>query len=1055
MKRLTILFTLLVFVGLQLFSQARVITGTITSAEDGSTLPGVSVVVRGTTIGTITDVDGNYSLAVPDDAIKLMFTYVGMKTVEETIEGRSVIDVILEQDVFGLDEVVVTGYATQIKEALTGAVATISADELVEVPATNIAHTLQGRASGVTILNSHVPGGDVTVRVRGLGTINNNDPLWVIDGVPTKWGLNQLNPNDIESVSVLKDAASQAIYGARGANGVIIITTKRGRPGEPKINFSLRTGVTQATNKYDLLNTQEYGELLWLEAGFDGVPPGNALYGYGASPDIPDYIYPARALPGSPEVDPAIYSFPDNLIMQVSREGTDWYDEIYQTAGIQDYNLSVSGGTIKSNYAISGGYMKEEGILIHTGFERYSLRSNLGAKFKDWLEIGESLGVTYTKGFGNRGDNSEGTVISQAYRMQPIIPVYDIMGNFAGTKAPSTGNGSNPVADLTRDKNDFGRDLRAIGNIFGQAQIIEGLKFKSLFGFDYRLGNWKNIFIKNPEFGEAKPADILSEGNNYTIQWNWANTLNYNISFADIHNVNVLVGSEAVSNSYLYFDASRSTYFSISPDYMFLDSGEADQMNSGLGSDWKTFSYFGRLNYNFAGKYLLEATIRRDGSSRFGANERWGIFPAFSAGWRVTSEDFMAGTQNWLDFLKLRVGWGQAGNDEVGNYNGFTTFRSNNVNSYYSITGANTTVAAGFDSNAYGNPDAKWETTQTSNVGLDATFLNNSLSFSFDVWQRNTTDMLYAIAVPSVVGQASTPSVNIGDMKNNGIDATLIYKGAALAGDFTYNVGINFSHYKNEIVKISDNVDEVIFGGDFRQMVYTRAEVGTSFPEFYGYVVEGIFQTEEEADAHPPAFGSDGTYNAPGHFKYKDVNGDGVIDADDRDYMGSPHPDFTAGLTIDLGYKGFDLAAFFYTSYGNEMVNYVARWIDYTQFSGNRSHDRLYNSWGSPYLSNNEDAILAKADTDQGSQEPSSHFIQNASFLRLKNLQIGYTLPNSLMSRLGMSSLRIYLQGTNLFTLTEYDGLDPEVRTGGSNMGIDAGAWPTARQLMIGVNIGF
>jgi len=338
MKKFTSLIALFVFIGFQLMAQ-QAITGVVTSQEDGSSIPGVSVVVRGTTIGTITDFDGNYSLTVPEDALVLMFTFVGMKTVEETIGDRSSIDVVLESDVFGLDEVVVTGYASQIREALTGAVVTVESDDLAEMPATNLGHALQGRTSGVSILNSHVPGGDVTVRIRGLGSINNNDPLYVIDGVPTKWGLNQVNPNEIESVSVLKDAASQAIYGARGANGVIIITTKRGQPGDPKVNFSVRYGMSNATNKYDLLNTQEYGELLWLEAANDGVPPGNALYGYGAAPDIPDYILPAR---GTPDLEE--YSWPDNLIMAANKKGTDWYDEIYRTGGIQDYNLTVSGG---------------------------------------------------------------------------------------------------------------------------------------------------------------------------------------------------------------------------------------------------------------------------------------------------------------------------------------------------------------------------------------------------------------------------------------------------------------------------------------------------------------------------------------------------------------------------------------------------------------------------------------------------------------------------------------------------------------------------------------
>lgn len=488
---------------------------------------------------------------------------------------------------------------------------------------------------------------------------------------------------------------------------------------------------------------------------------------------------------------------------------------------------------------------------------------------------------------------------------------------------------------------------------------------------------------------------------------------------------------------------------------MFLNAGESNQTNSGLGSDEATVSYFGRLNYDYAGKYLLEATLRRDGSSRFGRNYRWGNFPAFSAGWRLSEEAFMENLR-WINDFKIRAAWGKTGNSEIGSYNGFTTFRTDVRYSYYGLDGNNTSGTAGFDSNAFGNPDAKWETTTTTDFGFDAALFNNKLLLTFDWWNRRTSDMLFQIPQPDVLGHASLPSVNIGDMKNIGFDIEATFRGDALAGDLNYNITANVFKYKNEILKLSGEERTFHSGASLRSMMYTAYNVGTAFPEFYGYIVEGIFQTQAEVDAWPAAFGSDGTYNEPGHFKYKDVNGDGVIDNNDRTWIGSPHPDFTAGLTIDLQYKNWDFSTFFYSSYGNEIISYVRRWIDYTIFQGNRSKDRLYSSWGSPYLDDNRNAKLAKAGVldDEGNQQPSTHFIENGSFLRLKNLQIGYNLPGKVLPRFGIDNLRIYLQATNLFTITKFTGLDPEIDPGSSiSMGVDQGAWPTPRQFYIGVTL--
>lgn len=1064
--RITTLVIISCLLSFTSFAQQKTLSGTVIG-EDGVPIPGVTVVIKGTTTGTITDMDGRFAFAAPADAKVLSVSYIGMKNQEIELGNQTTFKITMTADVIGVEEVVVTGYATQSKASLTGAISQVSSADLNNNSTASAVQRMQGRVSGVSITGSHTPGGDATVRIRGMGTVNNNNPLYVVDGVPTKNNMSQLNPNDIESVTVLKDASSAAIYGARGANGVIIITTKRGTTGEPKISFDARFGLSQATNQYDLLNTKEYGEAMWMVAKNSGLTPGNALYGMGANPVIPDYALAgiATAQEGDPAADPSKYRYTDGnyyLIVKSNKQGTNWYDEIFRTAPVQEYNLSVTGGTTKGAYAFSAGYYTEEGIVIHSNWDRYSIRSNASAKLKNWLEVGESVGVTFSRQKGNFADNDEATLVSQAYRMQPIIPVYDIMGNFAGTKVPLTGNGQNPVAIAWRDRNDLNDNLRAIGNVYGQINVMPGLVAKSLFGFDYRNNQVKDISLKNPEFSEAVPNDILNVTNNYTLQWNWANTLNYSTTLNDLHKFNVLVGTEAVSSENRWFNGSRAGFFTQDVNYMYLDAGETAAINNGgLGADWKTVSYFGRLNYDYVGKYLVEATIRRDGSSRFGSNNRWGNFPAFSLGWRVSEESFMSGSKSWLDDLKVRLGWGMAGNDEIGNYNGFTTFRTAAQFSKYSLTGSTSSSSTGFDSSAFGNKDAKWEATTTTNLGVDLTLLKGKLTFNIDAWKRVTSDMLFRVAIPQVVGDATNPFVNIGEMKNLGLDFTGVYRGQ-IGSDWKYSVTANISTYKNEIVRLSNNPKEFISGDQLRQKTYTRSYVGWDYPSYYGYIVDGIFQTQAEADAWPKAIGSSGTYNKPGHFKYRDVSGpdgkpDGIIDSNDRTKIGSPHPDFYGGLTLDVQYKAFDMSAFFVGSYGNEMINYVRRWIDYNIFpGGGMSKDRLYKSWGSPYLKDNTKATLAIAENaDEISQEPSSHFVEDASYLRLKTFQLGYNLPEPTLKKFGLTKLRVYFQATNLFTITKYSGLDPEIQTGtDALLGVDRGAWPTARQLMIGVNLG-
>ena len=1052
-RRIALLFLSMVLSSGIIFAQERTVTGKVTASEEGP-LPGVNVTVQGTVIGAITDFNGAYTIKVPGPTSILVFSFIGYSTKQAVVGTQSVIDMVLEPDVTALQEVVVVGYGTRKKEELTGSISTVSSKEMKISTAPSAIGRMQGQVAGVTVTNSNTPGGDAFIRVRGMGTINDSKPLYVIDGVPGDPG-SSLNPDDIESISVLKDASSSAIYGTRGANGVILITTKRGKAGDkPTITFSTRVGISNAINQYDMLNAQEYAESVWLRADNNGQTRPSALYGTGSKPVLPDYLTPVGAKEGAAGTAPSLYSS-SNVITKANKAGTNWYDEIYQTGKTQEYDFSISGGSQKATYAFSAGYADQQGVLIYTDFKRYTFRSNSDAKVADWLKIGQSLSATFTVKQGDMGNDGEASPISQAYRIQPIIPVYDIMGKFAGTKSgPNFGNAENPVAQLTRNQNNYDKYARAMGNFFAEATIIKGLTFKSLFGFDFGTTDQKYVTLANPEMAEARANDALAINHNYDLQWNWVNTLSYDKTFG-VHSISAVVGTEAISNVYTQENAGRAVYFNNSFDYIQLNSGEANQTNSGYASEWSLFSQFGRVNYSMNGKYLLEGVIRRDGSSRFASTNRYGIFPAVSGGWVISQENFMAGTTNVINFLKLKGGWGKSGNDRIGDYNSYTTFGVNKIQSSYPLDGTPSGLTTGFQPAQYGNENVTWEKTSTLDIGLNARFLANTLSFGIDVWQRTTTDMLYQVQKPQVSGVATQPYVNIGDMKNTGFDIELGYANKAMGDKLVYSVNATLSHYKNEVTKLSNNTNEFLTTASERQVDYSRAMVGHAFPEFFGYIVDGIIQTPAEAAAAPQF----GTYTVPGHFKYRDISGpdgnpDGIISDFDRTFIGSPHPKLTGGLNINLAYAGFDMNMVFYGSYGNKMINYVRRWIDYGQFDGGLSKDALYKSWGSPYLTNKADATLPMYDISSVSQLNSSAFVEDASFLRMKSLQIGYNLPKSIISKLKIENVNIYCQATNLFTITKYSGLDPEYYSSDPRtLGLDRGATPTSRQIMFGLRL--
>ncbi len=1038
--------------------QQKRVTGRVTD-QTGAALPGVNILEKGTINGAISDADGRYALTVASPNSVLNFSFIGYNTREVTVGAQTTIDVVLTEAVSALDEIVVVGYSTQTRKSLTGSVAQVDAADLAESAATNPITRLQGKVAGVTILNQHTPGEGSTIRIRGMTTINDASPLYVVDGVPG----GSYSPNDVETITILKDAAAQSIYGARAANGVVLITTKGGKKNQKiSMNVNVRQGMTAPGKAYDLLNTQEWAEMLWLEAKNAGISGySHVQFGNGSSPVIPDYIFPTKASAGDPGTNMDLY---DNklavedgddtyLITRIS-PGTDWYKETTRNAAFKEYTLDIAGGSENTTYAFLLGYTQNEGIFKFTGYDRYSFRANITSSPAKWVDLGSNIGIIYSDDYGHQGDNSESSIISWTYRLPTSVPVYDESGTtYAGSRPSGMGNAQNPMFLLDKNQYDYSRRMDVSGNAFVKFNILKGLSVKSLIGINQYGRRDRDISYVEVAAAERGTYDGYAINSRFGLNWTWTNTIEYGFVTGQ-HNFKAIAGSEAYADDYWRMDASRAQYPFKDVNYLSLNTGLRSIANSDEYSQYSLFSLFGRINYTFADKYMVEAVLRRDGSSRFG-NTKYGVFPAASIGWRISEESFMASTKSWLDDLKLRLGYGVVGNDRMGNYNPYTQFAYHEQDASYGMNGNNGSFSGtGFRQSTFGNADVKWETTSTTNIGIDATLIKN-LTVTFDVWQRTTKDMLYPKQLPLVLGTASRPSINIGEMKNTGFDFTVGYANSALNGDFTYSADFVISHYKNELTKLTDVATDFYQGSGYREKYYTRTQTGHAFPEFFGYIVEGIFQSDEEAAAWPKAFGATGTYNKAGHFKYRDVDGNGYIDAGDRTYIGSPHPDFTAGLSLNLGYKGISLMTTLYASVGNEVVNYVSRFIDYTQFESGKSKRRLYESWGSPYLSSNADAtmpIIYQNDTPH--QEPSTAFLEDGSFLRMKTLRIGYDLNRVLKNK--FNSLQVYFQGSDLFTLTKYSGLDPEIAIPSSaiNMGIDSGAWPTRKQFIFGITFG-
>lgn len=1044
--------------------KAQTVTGTV--SDETGPLPGASVLVKGTTNGTQTDFDGNYAINVTDNNAVLVFSYIGFKTVEVPVNGQTTINLTLEEDAAALDEVVVTGYGAQSKRDVTGSVSTVDVDELTAVPATTFAQQLQGRAAGIGIVNDATPGGEATVRIRGFGTIGNNDPLYIIDGVPSRSQAN-LNPGDIESLQVLKDASAASIYGSRAANGVIIITTKKGKMGKPVISYETYYGTQSAAEDVEALNAAELGEYLYLADLYAGKTPGHGQYTFGPNGEvtIPDYVFPSGANEGDPGTDPSLYALEPGNIYAITRSAdTNWWQESIRTAPILNHQVSASGATENARYAFILSYFDQKAITRDVSYNRTSIRANTEFKALDKrLTIGENLTVSFDNRKGGFVNDQEQNTVSGAYKHHPLLPVYDIAGNFAGSRGANLGNNFNPVAVLIRDADDRTYRTRVFGNVFAALDITDNLELKSSFGIDATNNRGINLRRPQPEYVEGNFINGSTSSNAYEYQWQWNTVLTYSKTFNEVHNVNAFVGIEGIQAFGEFFNAGRNQFAFETTDILrYLRLGDATtSFNDGAAFiDYTLFSQFGKFNYDYEGKYLAQVILRNDSSSRFQSASRSAFFPAFSLGWRVTDESFMDGI-DWLDELKLRYGWGKTGNQEIGDYNAFTTYRSNIFNAGYPIDGSTSAPTIGFDAAGFGNPDAKWETTTSNNFGVDVSMLGNRLSMNLDVWDRVTSDMLFRSPISYSAGDASAPFFNVGEMTNKGVDFAINWD--ENKGDWGYGIGLNFSQYKNEVNKLSESADTRLFGDASRVPSLTVTQAGSPISSFFGFQTEGIFQSQAEADAWPTY----GDYNAPGKLKVSDINGDGVINDDDRTIIGSPHPDFTYGINLDFNYKNLALNIFGNGSQGNDIYNYVRYFADFNTFQGNRSRRALYDAWQptnpqadpSTWVAANPNASVPIMDAnDQVSSRPSSYFIEDGSYFRLKNVQLTYSFPNDLMENIGLANGQIYIQGQNLATWTNYTGLNPEIQAANrddATLGFDGGFMPVAKTYTIGLRVSF
>lgn len=1018
------------------FAQGKTVTGKVTDTQSGEALPGVNVVVKGTSQGTITDVDGKYSLQISSDDDVLIFSFIGYKREEIAVAGRTSVDVPLAADITSLEEVVVVGYGEQKKSVVTGAIASVKASELESMPVNRIEQSLQGRTAGLTIAQSSgQPGSSATVRVRGVTTFSdggNNDPLYIVDGVQVDvGGIGYLNQSDIESIEVLKDASSQAIYGARAANGVVLVTTKKGKSGVMSFNYNGYIGVSEPARKLDLLNATEYATIRNEAA----IAAGQA----------------------APFADPASLG-----------EGTDWQEQIFNTAAKrQSHDFSISGGSEKSTFYTSVGFLEQEGIVASeiSRYRRINIRLNSTHKLNKYISVGQTLGFANTKSSGLGNTNSEfGGPLSSAINLDPLTPVVETdpvkasQGFYTNPNALRDANGnpygissqvgqemSNPVAYTKTRLGNYGWANDFVGNAYIQIEPMTGLKLRSTLGG--KLAFWGNegftpTFLLNGSTSNTQNS--INRGMNRVFNWNIENTISYTKAF-DKHEGTILLGQGGYYDGKTY--GANITFFNVP----FTDLGgssfgykvpAASRNADGSNGDAHTLtSLFARLNYAYDEKYLLTAIIRRDGSANFGANKKYGYFPSFSAGWVVSRENIWP-ANNVVNFLKIRGGYGVVGNDNIGRFRYLPLI---DPGRNYTI-GNGGAVVVGNSPAAPANPNLQWEETSQLNIGFEATVLND-FTVSFDWYKKKTSKILEYPKIPNYIGSVGDPAANAGDMNNTGVEFELGYK--RQFGDLKFSANGNIGYVKNEVVFLANGIP-FRYGPGFQNMgAITRNEAGHAFNSFYGFRTLGIFQNMDEVQAYTNAEGNLIQPDAkPGDFIWEDISGDGTIGDDDRTYIGDPTPNVTYGITLNLAWKGFDFMVFGQGVAGNQIFQGLRR-LDI----GNANwQSKILDRWHGEGTSNTNPRVVV-GDPNKNYNRNSSYYLEDGDYFRLKVVQVGYSLPAPVVSKVGLNKVRVYLMSENLLTFTKYTGYDPEI--GGNTMSIDRGIYPQARSFMVGLNVGF
>ncbi len=996
---------MLLLAGTSAFGQSGTTGGRVTD-KNGEPVIGASVKVKGGSgVGTVTDIDGNFKLDAKPGTT-LVISYIGCKNKE--VRAAQNVSVVMEDNSELLNEVVVTGYQVQRKADLTGAVSVMNMKEPVSAADPNILNSMQGRLAGVQVVTDAAPGGgDAAIRVRGMSSINGSSPLLIVDGIATTENMNSINPADIESIQVLKDASSASIYGSRAANGVIIITTKRGKGDKLTVNVNYAASLQTVGKTYDMLNTEEWGRAYWTAAKNAGMKPSHPFYGSGDTP---------QTVAGLPN--------------------TDWQDEIYSSAWTHNLSASVANSGKRGSMLFSGNYINQDGLVDYTFYRRYSARLNSTYDISRYVSVGENLMVSkwYNRGCSSQDDRG---IPFTAMRQHPGLTVRNADGTFTSPVEVLKSDIANPVQTLYNGRDDSNESLRIFGNAYLEVKPVKGLTLKSNLGFDHTQ------YLSKALTRKAISSDVNSMSRAYGQgeTWTWTNTANYMFDVASDHHFNVLVGSEAIKYKFQDLSAWRNNYAFEDVDYMQINSGEGTQTNGGGTSEWALFSLFGKLDYNYADRYLFSATLRRDATSRLANDQNSGVFPAFSAAWRLSQEKFYP-KNNVVSDVKIRAAWGQNGNSAVvSNYASYSTYAYDTGNGSYDLNGSNTSLVSGIKVASTGNRNLKWETTTQTNLGFDLYMFNNSLSLTFDYYWKKTKDMLTEPPVLSVAGENATKWMNTGDMKNTGWEVTLAYNSPQY-GDWSWNGSLNLSQYKNEVVKLNDFVNTI--GGDVRLME------GQPMGVYYGYVVDGIFQNETEVANHAVQQGK-----GVGRLKYRDIDGNGVINEADQCVIGDPNPDLAMGLNLSVKWKRLTLSTFLTGEFGFDIYNNTKRQLDFMSYGGNSTNrgKDILNAWSE---SNTSSSVPALTLSDNNNEtRMSTYFVEDGSYLKMKFIKLSYDLPSKWLKSIGASALTVYGQMENVFTITGYSGLDPELPLGTYGARYDGGPYPRSHTFTLGVNLQF